>query len=276
MHVFTIALVLYLVLSNVTACSRTSSRAVPSSLRCTGRAAPASRAVDRHRTRWSREAEPWAGRGSSTAAGSCSAGFVDTVVLSVASIVTGDHPGPHRRAPPDGPCRARGAVLRVYLEVFRGSPAARPDAVHLLRRGVPGASVSSSVFTAALIALTLYEGALISEIFRAGIEAVPTGQREAARSLGLSRVQIERVRDPAPDGHDRPAAARRPVHRAGQGHGARHRRSATSSSFARVRRSSTGIGMPIEVFLVVSVIYFVICYPMSLFARRLELRTLHA
>ena len=36
------------------------------------------------------------------------------------------------------------------------------------------------------------------------------------------------------------------------------------------------IGMPIEVFMVIAVIYFVICYPMSLVARRLETRALHA
>jgi ABC-type amino acid transport system permease subunit len=34
--------------------------------------------------------------------------------------------------------------------------------------------------------------------------------------------------------------------------------------------------MPIEVFMVTAAIYFVICYPMSLVARRLEKRALHA
>jgi polar amino acid transport system permease protein len=36
------------------------------------------------------------------------------------------------------------------------------------------------------------------------------------------------------------------------------------------------IAMPIQVFLVVAGIYFVICYPMSLVARRLEKRAIHA
>ncbi|MFV0423529.1 amino acid ABC transporter permease [Oleidesulfovibrio sp.] len=42
-------------------------------------------------------------------------------------------------------------------------------------------------FVSAVLALSLFEGAYISEIIRAGILAVPTGQWEAARSLGLSR-----------------------------------------------------------------------------------------
>lgn len=42
-------------------------------------------------------------------------------------------------------------------------------------------------FTAAVIALALNAGAFLSEIFRAGIEGVPKGQVEAARSLGMGR-----------------------------------------------------------------------------------------
>jgi polar amino acid transport system permease protein len=44
-----------------------------------------------------------------------------------------------------------------------------------------------SLFTTALIALALYEGAYITEIIRAGIQSVGKGQREAASALGLSR-----------------------------------------------------------------------------------------
>ncbi len=44
-----------------------------------------------------------------------------------------------------------------------------------------------SLFTTALLALALYEGAYIAEIIRAGILSVGKGQREAALALGLSR-----------------------------------------------------------------------------------------
>ena len=41
---------------------------------------------------------------------------------------------------------------------------------------------------AGIVALTLYSGAFLAEIFRAGMEAVPKGQYEAANSLGIPRV----------------------------------------------------------------------------------------
>jgi polar amino acid transport system permease protein len=44
----------------------------------------------------------------------------------------------------------------------------------------------------AIIALTICYSAFLAEIFRAGIEAVPVGQIEAARAIGLNRVQIFR------------------------------------------------------------------------------------
>jgi polar amino acid transport system permease protein len=44
----------------------------------------------------------------------------------------------------------------------------------------------------AIIALTICYSAFLAEVFRAGIEAVPAGQLEAARALGLHRSQIAR------------------------------------------------------------------------------------
>ncbi|MBK8986935.1 MAG: ABC transporter permease subunit [Chloroflexi bacterium] len=48
-------------------------------------------------------------------------------------------------------------------------------------------------FAALLIGLTLYTGAFIAEIVRAGIQSVPKGQSEAARALGLSESQRLRL-----------------------------------------------------------------------------------
>lgn len=47
-------------------------------------------------------------------------------------------------------------------------------------------------FLSGLICLALFEGAYITEIVRAGIESVPKGQWEAARSIGLSRFNVQR------------------------------------------------------------------------------------
>jgi polar amino acid transport system permease protein len=202
------------------------------------------------------------------------AGFVGTVVLSIASIVTGTILGLLVAVLRTAHIRGLGLPLRIYLEVFRGSPLLVQmlfiyfGAAYLGLRFV-------EIFTAALIALTLYEGALISEIFRAGIEAVPKGQREASRSLGLSRVQIERyVILPQTVSIVLPPLVGQYI-----GLVKDTALAAAIGYFELVREGQAiidRIGMPIEVFAVVSVIYFVICYPMSLFARRLELRTLHA
>ena len=49
-----------------------------------------------------------------------------------------------------------------------------------------------SIFTAAVLALSLNEGAYMAEIVRAGILAVDEGQQEAAASIGMSRLQTMR------------------------------------------------------------------------------------
>jgi general L-amino acid transport system permease protein len=48
-------------------------------------------------------------------------------------------------------------------------------------------------FVALVLGLSLYTGAFIAEIVRAGIEAVPRGQREAAAALGLASKQANRL-----------------------------------------------------------------------------------
>jgi general L-amino acid transport system permease protein len=48
----------------------------------------------------------------------------------------------------------------------------------------------SPEFTAMLISLALYSGGFIAEIVRSGIQAIPRGQTEAARSVGLSRGRV--------------------------------------------------------------------------------------
>lgn len=48
-------------------------------------------------------------------------------------------------------------------------------------------------FWALVIALTLYNGSVLAEIFRAGVLAVPRGQREAALAIGLTKSQAMRL-----------------------------------------------------------------------------------
>ena len=49
---------------------------------------------------------------------------------------------------------------------------------------------SSGAYWSVVIALTLYNGAVLAEVFRAGILAVPTGQSEAAYAIGMRKGQV--------------------------------------------------------------------------------------
>lgn len=55
--------------------------------------------------------------------------------------------------------------------------------------GLPEVGVRLNVVTATVIALSVFEAAMIAEIVRSGINAVATGQMEAARSNGLTYTQ---------------------------------------------------------------------------------------
>ena len=99
-------------------------------------------------------------------------------------------------------------LVIAYIDVFRGIPvllvlllvsgflgsAASPVGGEIIPRsiGVPEWFGQPSPFWYGIIALTLTYGAYMAEVYRAGIEAVPGGQMEAARSLGMSHGQSMR------------------------------------------------------------------------------------
>jgi glutamate transport system permease protein len=56
-----------------------------------------------------------------------------------------------------------------------------------------GIKNESSSFWAVVIALTLYNGAVLAEVLRAGVNAVPKGQREAAYAIGLRKTQVMNI-----------------------------------------------------------------------------------
>lgn len=76
-------------------------------------------------------------------------------------------------------------ISQIYINIIRGTPLLVQ--AFFIYFGITGAfDVKMSAFTAGIIALSLNAGAYLSEIFRGGIQAVDSGQMEAARSLGLS------------------------------------------------------------------------------------------
>jgi glutamate transport system permease protein len=50
--------------------------------------------------------------------------------------------------------------------------------------------ITVSTFTALVAGLTLYNGSVLAEVFRAGVNALPKGQREAAYALGMRKTQV--------------------------------------------------------------------------------------
>ncbi|MDQ3157998.1 MAG: amino acid ABC transporter permease [Actinomycetota bacterium] len=58
---------------------------------------------------------------------------------------------------------------------------------------VIGPQPGTNGFIALIIGLVLYNGSVLAEIFRAGINAVPKGQSEAAYAIGMSKSQVMRI-----------------------------------------------------------------------------------
>lgn len=88
------------------------------------------------------------------------------------------------------------SVAKGYIEFFRGTPLLFQLAVVFF--GIPALwppgefPIANFAYTAAIIGLTLNHAAYIGEAIRGGIESVPDGQMEAARSLGMSYIQSMR------------------------------------------------------------------------------------
>ena len=75
-------------------------------------------------------------------------------------------------------------VASFYASFFRGTPLLIQ--ILLIYLGLPQLGVVPGAISAGVIALSLNYGAYLSEIFRAGIMAVPPGQRQAAVALGMT------------------------------------------------------------------------------------------
>ncbi len=88
------------------------------------------------------------------------------------------------------PGRLIPGLVRAYVEVFRNTPLLIQ--IFIVYFGLPQLGLRLSPFLSGISALVLYASAYNAEVFRAGLEAVPWGQHEAARSTGLSALQTMR------------------------------------------------------------------------------------
>jgi len=83
------------------------------------------------------------------------------------------------------------SAVRVWVEIFRGLPLLL--LIFFIFLGAPQFGVVVPTFWALTLGISLYNSAVMSEIFRAGIAALPRGQAEAAAAIGMRKTQILRI-----------------------------------------------------------------------------------
>lgn len=89
------------------------------------------------------------------------------------------------------------AAIAAYVEVIRNVPLIL--LVYLVFYGIPQvADIRYGATTSFVVTLSVYSGAYLVEVFRSGLDAVPEGQIDAGRAIGLTPWQrLVHVRLPA-------------------------------------------------------------------------------
>lgn len=81
-------------------------------------------------------------------------------------------------------------VSTTIVEFFRAVPLV--VMMFIFYFGMPSVGVTVSTYVAVVAGLTLYNGSVLAEIFRSGVQAVPRGQSEAAYALGMRKSAVMR------------------------------------------------------------------------------------
>jgi len=160
-----------------------------------------------------------------------------------------------------------GTFARLYTELLQGTPLLLQ--LFLVFFGLPLLGVDVSPVFAAGIALTLYSTAFLAEIWRGCVDATPRGQWDASASLGMNFLQqmwdvilpqALRIAIPPTVGFLVQLV----------------KSTALASIVGFVKLTKAGqivtnaTFRPFVVYACVGLIYFVICYPLTLCARTLE------
>ncbi len=156
---------------------------------------------------------------------------------------------------------------RVFIQVFQGTPLLLQ--LFLIFFGAPVLGFDINPWVAAGVALVLNSAAFLAEIWRGCIEAVPRGQWEAAQALNLSYInrmrfvvlpQAFKIALPPTVGYMVQIIKGTSL--------------AAIIGFTEITRAGQIINnatfQPLHVFTTVAALYFVICWPLSLLAARME------
>jgi polar amino acid transport system permease protein len=195
-----------------------------------------------------------------------------TVVLSLIAFVGGGIVGGVLLVARLAGGRLTDRLIAGYVQVFQGTPLLIQ--LFLAYFGLALLGVDVSAWSAASLALTLYTGAFLTDIWRGCVAAIPRGQWEAAASLALSfGEQLRHVILPQ---------ATRLAIAPTVGFMVQVVKGTALASvigFIELTKAGTMIAnatfRPFLTYGCVALMYFILCFAISLFARRLE-RKFHA
>jgi polar amino acid transport system permease protein len=160
-------------------------------------------------------------------------------------------------------------AAQTYIGLFQGTPLLMQ--LFLMFFGLPMLGFRIEPWTAAVLGLTFFASAFLAEIWRGGVQALPRGQWDAGASLGLHYIQELRL-IVLPQAF---AITRAPT----VGFLVQLIKCTALTSiigFEELVRTSNAINnatfRPFTVYGLVAIIYFVLCYPLTRYARALELR----
>ncbi|QQX89471.1 amino acid ABC transporter permease (plasmid) [Cupriavidus necator] len=194
-------------------------------------------------------------------------GFGWTVVLSLVAFAGGGLLGfvlALGRVYAPGPLRTA-AIL--YIKLIQGTPLL--ILLSLAYFGLPALGLVVEPLTAAAIGLSVYVSAYLAEIWRGSLEAVPRTQAEAAECLALNWSQrLVHVILPQAMKIATPPTVGFMVQIV------KNTSLASAIGFVELARAGQVINnatfRPLIVFVLIAALYFVLCYPLSAWSRRLE------
>lgn len=162
-------------------------------------------------------------------------------------------------------------ICAVFVELIRNLPLIL--IIFFVYFALPEVGIKMSIVVSAVVALTIFESAMVSEVIRSGLNSVHKGQIEAGRSSGLSYMQtLWHIIMPQ---------------------GLRRMVPPLVSQFISLLKDTSlavvialpelmhhaqvinaqNINYVVPIFLLIAVMYFVVNYGLSLLAKRLELKT---
>jgi His/Glu/Gln/Arg/opine family amino acid ABC transporter permease subunit len=162
----------------------------------------------------------------------------------------------------------RGAI-DTFIFLTRGIPVL--VLMFITYYAFPAVGYRVSSFAAVTVALTLYAAAFYTDVMRGALAAVPRGQLEAARSLGIARIPTvfhillpQAMKSSIPPWLNTSIVIVKSTSYAAIV-------GAWELTFAAKEIVERTLAT-FEIFGAVMAVYFIICYPMSLLSRRLEQR----